>query len=231
MEKRIADLVSGFRQSLEDERVSRGERKLLRSLLKETLLTNKDLAILRRSVFEMAKEATILNPDVSILEWLEDASKLIYETQRSEAQSSSYFSPGDDCLNAILHELRAAKKSIDICVFTVTDDRITRVLLEAYRRGIAVRVLTDNDKSEDRGSDIEKLADAGVAVRTDRTEHHMHHKFALFDGQRLLTGSYNWTRSAALSNQENLIILRDSKAILAYQSEFERLWSKMARYS
>ena len=41
------------------------------------------------------------------------------------------------------------------------------------------------------------LAELGVAVRIDRSEHHMHHKFALFDDAILATGSYNWTRSAA----------------------------------
>ncbi len=40
---------------------------------------------------------------------------------------------------------------------------------------------------------------------------HMHHKFALFDGGRLLTGSYNWTRGAAETNYENVIDTTDPK--------------------
>ena len=37
----------------------------------------------------------------------------------------------------------------------------------------------------------------------------MHHKFALFDGRRLMTGSFNWTRSASEQNEENLIVTAD----------------------
>ena len=40
---------------------------------------------------------------------------------------------------------------------------------------------------------------AGIPVAFDASEHHMHHKFAIFDGRTLLSGSYNWTRSAAIS--------------------------------
>ena len=54
----------------------------------------------------------------------------------------------------------------------------------------------------DLGSDIERHVKAGIAVKVDRTEHHMHHKFAVVDGKSVVTGSYNWTKSAAEFNQE-----------------------------
>jgi phosphatidylserine/phosphatidylglycerophosphate/cardiolipin synthase-like enzyme len=54
----------------------------------------------------------------------------------------------------------------------------------------------------------------------------MHNKFALFDGKYALTGSYNWTRSAATSNEENLVVSNDSNLIRAFQGEFESLWEK-----
>jgi hypothetical protein len=39
-------------------------------------------------------------------------------------------------------------------------------------------------------------AAAGIPVEVDRIEAHMHHRFAIFDGARLISGSYNWTGSA-----------------------------------
>lgn len=54
----------------------------------------------------------------------------------------------------------------------------------------------------------------------------MHHKFAVFDGGRLLAGSYNWTRGAANVNYEDLIDTTDSHLVAAFAAEFERLWAK-----
>ncbi len=149
------------------------------------------------------------------------------EPAREEA-SAAYFSPGTDCLDAIRREFDRARERADVCVFTVTDDRIRDAMLRAHRRGVALRVITDNDKAFDEGSDVAALQRAGVALRIDQTEHHMHHKFAVFDGARLLNGSYNWTRSAANFNEENVIVTADPALVGAFTAEFERLWARFA---
>jgi len=56
----------------------------------------------------------------------------------------------------------------------------------------------------------------------------MHHKFAIFDENRLLTGSYNWTRGAARDNEENLIVTGESRLLSAYAATFARLWSSLS---
>ena len=88
---------------------------------------------------------------------------------------------------------------------------------------MTIRIITDDDKTMDRGSDIEFLKNRGAKVKMDDSPHHMHHKFALFDDELLLTGSYNWTRSASQYNQENILETNDPKAIDQYKREFERL--------
>jgi phosphatidylserine/phosphatidylglycerophosphate/cardiolipin synthase-like enzyme len=140
-----------------------------------------------------------------------------------------FFSPGEACLDAIVRALGEARRSADACVFTITDDRIAQALAEAHRRGVKVRIITDNDKARDEGSDADALAGLGIPVRKDETEAHMHHKFAVLDGARLLTGSYNWTRSAARNNQENLVLTDDPRLVEAFAREFERLWALFAR--
>ena len=47
----------------------------------------------------------------------------------------------------------------------------------------------------------------------------------IVDNQQLLTGSYNWTMSAANYNEENLIILADNETNNDFQRVFfDSLW-------
>jgi phosphatidylserine/phosphatidylglycerophosphate/cardiolipin synthase-like enzyme len=138
-----------------------------------------------------------------------------------------YFSPGNDCLDAIIHQMNAARSSLKICVFTISDDRITRAILDAHRRGIGIKIITDNEKLYDQGSDVRQLAQARISVRVDNTANHMHHKFAIIDNRVVLTGSYNWTRSAALYNHENILITSDKSIVVDFYGEFDRLWAEM----
>ena len=147
----------------------------------------------------------------------------------ARSTTRAFFSPGEECLDAIRDAFAGATRTADVCVFTITDDRIRAAMLDARRRGVVIRVISDNDKSMDEGSDIEPLRRAGVEVRVDETEAHMHHKFAVIDGARLLNGSYNWTRSAARYNQENLVVTDDAALVGAFSREFERLWGAFAQ--
>jgi len=148
------------------------------------------------------------------------------------AESVAFFSPGDACWHHIVQCLNAARKTADLCVFTITDDRISRAVLDAHRRGVKVRIISDADKAHDLGSDMKQFAEEGIAVKLVRVvgahdpgvSGHMHHKFAVIDGTRLLGGSYNWTRSAANINYENLIDTADPGLLHQFVTEFERLW-------
>jgi phosphatidylserine/phosphatidylglycerophosphate/cardiolipin synthase-like enzyme len=55
----------------------------------------------------------------------------------------------------------------------------------------------------------------------------MHHKFAIFDGGLLVNGSFNWTRSAAEWNSENLLLTTDPALVAAFRREFDRLWQAL----
>jgi phosphatidylserine/phosphatidylglycerophosphate/cardiolipin synthase-like enzyme len=143
----------------------------------------------------------------------------------------AYFSPGPNCLNHILDLIRKASTNIDVCVFTISDDRIRNVLLDAWNRGLEIRILTDNFKVFDEGSDIEFLFDNGIPVKVDNTENHMHHKFMIVDDEIVLTGSYNWTRSAEKYNQENVVSIRNVTVAEQFISEFEHLWDSCPDFS
>ena len=139
-------------------------------------------------------------------------------------ENQVFFSPGEDCVNHIIDLINEAYNQLDICVFTISDDRISRAIVDAMKNGVEIRIISDNFKVEDTGSDILDLSRVGIPVKLDKTENHMHHKFMIIDKTIVLTGSYNWTRSAALYNQENIISTDDELVISKFSNEFEKLW-------
>jgi phosphatidylserine/phosphatidylglycerophosphate/cardiolipin synthase-like enzyme len=224
------ELDRALRATLDDGRLSRGEKQALGELLAAVPLDASRLAQLRARAFSLAKERTMEPRALEALAWVEDFVKLLAQrepTTSVASKSRACFSPGDGCLSSILGELGRTRKTADICVFTITDDRITSAIVAAHQRRVAVRIITDNDKQYDFGSDIERLRNAGIALKVDATEHHMHHKFALLDGVTLLNGSYNWTRSAATFNEENLIVTSDSALVASFARQFEAMWSAL----
>lgn len=217
-------------RSLEDGRLSRGKRQYLQKAL-AGLVPDADRRALRHFAFEMARSAPADTGNGHVLDWLEDVVKLLDSDdapERTSPVAEAYFSPGEDCPGAIIRLLENARRTADVCVFTITDDRLSTALIDAHHRGVSFRVITDNDKAFDEGSDIDQIGRAGVPVRVDRTRFHMHHKFAVIDGQCLLSGSYNWTRGASRDNEENLIVTSDPRLLAAYKVVFERLWSDLS---
>ncbi len=211
-----------LRQSLDDLRLSRAERKALRGRIDDLNLSDADRTTLRSHAFSIAREHAEVHDDGLLIDWLEEVSKAL-DSPQATYKSSAYFSPGEKPRDAIIGLIGGANQRIDICVFTITDNQITDAIIDAYRRGVQVQILTDNDKSEDRGSDIDRLAEIGITVFVDRTDKHMHHKFAIFDRTTLLTGSYNWTRSAAEFNEENILVTDDPRLVEPFMNEFTKL--------
>ncbi|MBK7651813.1 MAG: endonuclease [Flammeovirgaceae bacterium] len=135
-----------------------------------------------------------------IVEWIKDASNALLSNPTSTSTSDAYFSPGDTCRNVIIQQIQKAVNQVQICVFTISDDPITEAILTSHKLGKQIRIITDNDKSLDLGSDIERMARQGIEVKMDRTPNHMHHKFMVVDGNTVVTGSYNWTRALKLQS-------------------------------
>ena len=223
--EQIDDLL---KSTLDDFRVSRGEKRILEGIVREHGDSEQQLGFLRHRAFAVARESIVGPEGIAAMEWLEDVIKVFQPREEPEQNSTQvYFSPGDDCPQIIVNQLERAGRSIDICVFTITDNRIADAIRDAFVRGIAVRVISDNDKSLDPGSDIERLMGLGVPVRIDQTDHHMHHKYAVFDQKTTLTGSYNWTRSADKHNDENFLITGEASINRAYLGHFDRLWDAL----
>ena len=66
--------------------------------------------------------------------------------------------------------LNSAQKTIDICVFSITDDDVADILIAAKQRKVDVRIITDNQQAAGKGADAERLQkDYGIPYKTDNT--------------------------------------------------------------
>ncbi len=225
------DLDALLKKTLEDPRIPARTRREIERVFALGALDPDTVTLFCAQAIVLARAAQRDPQMQATFAWLLKLADLAHDAPPAAAPAKparsttrAFFSPGEECLDAIRDAFEGATRTADVCVFTITDDRIRDAMLAARRRGVALRVISDNDKSMDEGSDIEPLRRAGVEVRVDETEAHMHHKFAVIDGARLLNGSYNWTRSAARYNQENLVITDDATLVQAFSREFERLW-------
>lgn len=223
----MQELQDALAASLEDFTLSRAERRELKPLLAAAQGDKTQQAKVRQFAFNLATEKMREGGEFDVMEWLEGVIKLLYSNEM-KVKASAYFSPGEDCLHRIRRLIGEARSSVDICVFTITDNRIVKKLEEAMERRLRIRVISDDDKSEDLGSDLDHLKRIGIECRFDRTEAHMHHKFAIADSDLLLTGSYNWTRSASKENNENIVVTNNSKLVSSFQIEFDRMWRLLA---
>lgn len=220
--------MAHLRSSIDDQFLSKVEKKTLKALLAEKLLSDDELRFLRARMYEMANEKITADNYRFILEWVKQVNSSL--SSAGSELSTAYFSPGETCRNAIIRQIHSATSDLNICVFTISDDLITSALLTSHKKGVRIQVLTDNDKSLDEGSDVDQIARAGIAVKMDTTSNHMHHKFMVADGRVLLTGSYNWTRSAARFNHENILVTREAGTIKSFTDEFAQLWKEMEPY-
>lgn len=138
--------------------------------------------------------------------------------------------------------IRDAKHSVDIAMYSYSDAEVGTALAEAVQRGIKVRFLFETanedrkivDLAARRASKSGRLEQAGVDVRY--VNKILHHKLAIIDGPRdvaeraasatLVTGSANWSFTAAQSFDENTLFIGGAPGLAtAYQHEFDLLWA------
>ncbi len=133
------------------------------------------------------------------------------------------FSPDDRVAERIVELIRGAQRSIQIMAYNLTLDEIRDAILERAQAGVVVQGVFDEGQAKNQGSDVERLAQAGLEVLLDGNRGLMHHKVIVIDGELLITGSYNFSRSAEERNDENVLFIFSPELAEQYQLEFERL--------
>lgn len=153
-------------------------------------------------------------------------------------QAQVLFSPqayNDSHLARVVELIDGASRSIDIAMYSYGDTAIRDALARAVARGVSVRFIYDGagaDRKSPAGTTSAKLEELGADVRY--VNKIMRHKFAIFDGPRedteqaytgtLITGSANWSYSAATKYDENTVVLQHAgELLLRFQREFNLL--------
>ena len=141
---------------------------------------------------------------------------------------SSYFSPDRGTADVIIGFIDRCQNTLDIAVYSITNDQISEAIIRAKQRGVTVRVITDNTQSHNKYSDDEKLEEGLVEVHRVGTgwRQSMHNKFVIGDGTAVGTGSFNWTKNADKHNNENFVIIRLRYVVKTFQREFNRIWDE-----
>jgi phosphatidylserine/phosphatidylglycerophosphate/cardiolipin synthase-like enzyme len=140
-----------------------------------------------------------------------------------------YFSPDDGIAYRLVELIRGAQESIDFLAYSFTLDALSAALLERALDGVTVRGVLEYSQADNAGSDFTVLRQAGLDVRRDANQGNMHHKVIVIDGSIVVTGSYNFSRSAEESNDENVVVVHDAALAYLYLQEFERLFQSAVK--
>ena len=134
------------------------------------------------------------------------------------------FSSRDSLGQAVSESLRQAKQQVTLALYGFNNNELAEELVKLAKKGVVVRVKIDTAKGAEKKTValISRLKSGGVAVQTVAPGGRNHNKFAVIDGTRVLTGSYNWTAKAE-SNWENLLIVDCAELAKSYESEWEKI--------
>lgn len=134
--------------------------------------------------------------------------------------ASVCFTPASDCETQIVRQIEGAKREILVQAYVFTADPIAEALISAHRRGVSVSVLLDKSQLNVTKAKAKKTHKAGVSVSVDGSHSIAHNKIILIDGKTVITGSYNFTKSAATRHAENVVFIRDPEIFQQYLSNW-----------
>lgn len=136
----------------------------------------------------------------------------------------AYFSPQDPLYPRLVRLIQQAEKSIYGAFYKIELKEISDALLEAYERGVKVRIFADDINSRDKKSRLDSL-NKFFPVKTDEdSASFMHHKFCVIDEKIVWTGSFNPTSSGSSRQNNNAVVIMSPSLAAQFIKEFERLW-------
>ncbi len=137
----------------------------------------------------------------------------------------NYFAPEDGATARIISEISLAKKEIRFMVYSFTDRAIAGALMNKKGQGLVVEGIFNRDQMKDENSVCRSLAEGGIPVYFSK-KRTLHHKVMIIDSSVVITGSFNFTKSANTKNDENILIIRNPEIARAYLEEYERVREK-----
>ncbi len=136
-----------------------------------------------------------------------------------------YFSPDDGTAGRLIELIQGAQESIYFLAYSFTADDLAAALIARHRAGVSVAgVFEESQYKSNTGTEFDNLKRAGIDVRLDGNRNNMHHKVFIIDQAIVVTGSYNFSRSAEETNDENTLIIHDLEWAQAFLTEFNTIY-------
>ena len=124
-----------------------------------------------------------------------------------------------------------SKEEINISVAWFTNKEILGLLTDKAKNGLVVRIIVSDDIINKRLKPIDFINANGLFyILPTISSRFLHNKFALFDNEILVSGSYNWTYSAEYKNHESIIISNDPTLVKQFKIRFENLLKIVKKY-
>ena len=132
-----------------------------------------------------------------------------------------HYAPVENLEHVDVELLRSARAKIDIAAYSLTDWLTINTLIDAHRRGVAVRIVLDLSQQHA----LDRMREIAGNIRMKAPGPYMHLKSYAVDGQALRTGSANLSASGLKQQDNDVVILRDVSAARAFDERFERIWA------
>ena len=142
------------------------------------------------------------------------------------------YAPNDAPLERLVTLYQQAKRYIYVSVYGLTYPRAVEALIAAKKRGVDVRMLTDQERTQEvkQHTALQTLRLAGIPVRVNLHQGLMHLKQVVIDDEINTSGSMNHTTSGNTYNDERMDIITDRAISLKARKQFLSMWNNRARF-
>jgi phosphatidylserine/phosphatidylglycerophosphate/cardiolipin synthase-like enzyme len=140
-----------------------------------------------------------------------------------------FLGPSPTMEKALVAFIGSAGKTLDVCVYDLNLPGVARALLDAHRRKVKVRVIIAKENAEkayDIEDELKEMEKLGMLTLAHNRSGLMHNKFVIADGERVWTGSYNFTRNCSNFNDNHAIVLESKELAENYSMEWTEIFEK-----
>lgn len=151
----------------------------------------------------------------------------------SNDQTETYLTQKDENSHEVLiKEINTAQKNLDIAIYSITKEDIANAILDAKKKGIDVKVITDseNSKSKTQKEILDKFKQSGIPIKINTPTGLTNLSFTIVDNAEALGGSYNYLESVANNNDEKLMVMKKTDIVNKYSAGFNSMWNNTTDY-
>ena len=143
-----------------------------------------------------------------------------------------YYAPEDEPLTKLAKIYDHAARYIYVAAYGLTSPIAVKSLVEAKKRGLDVRVITDRGRLDDQKQKtaVETLHLAGIPILVNQHDGLMHLKQVVIDDEINASGSMNHTGSGNRYNDERLDVIRDHVVTTKARDKFLAMWKDDQRF-